>query len=222
MFSIVGTEFSSVPLLRGCETAMKFVLVQLRPRVGRGWWGGGRHQTNLSLAIYSIIYRYILYNDIKKDYCKVIYDMYITQKCIRKLLHRYKARSWGNNCPFDPNLLINIMSEKRIFLANILWPGGHAPLYARSIIYFKFQYLPTFYPNFFSLRYPLSSWYLPCKKRSRSSARPIPSLQLLNAPLERRSKFTLLVPPQSSTSWHKSGLWINLYSKLYCRCNSFI
>ena len=61
MFSIVGTEFSSAPLLRGCETAMKFVLVQLRPRVGRGWRGGGRHQTNLSLAIYSIIYRYMLY-----------------------------------------------------------------------------------------------------------------------------------------------------------------
>ena len=31
--------------------------------------------------------------------------MYITQKCIRKLLHRYKARSWGNNFPFDLNLL---------------------------------------------------------------------------------------------------------------------
>ena len=64
MFSIVGTKFSSVPLLRGCETAMKFVLVQLRPRVGQGWRGGGRHQTNLSLAIYLTIYKYILYNDI--------------------------------------------------------------------------------------------------------------------------------------------------------------
>ena len=46
--------------------------------------------------------------------------MYITQKCIRKLLHRYKARSWGNNCTFDLNLLINIMSEKNIPLANFV------------------------------------------------------------------------------------------------------
>ena len=65
--------------------------------------------------------------------------MYITRKCIRKLLHRYKARSWGNNCPFDLNLLINIMSEKNIPLANFMC------LYMQDqIIYFKFQYLPTF------------------------------------------------------------------------------
>ena len=146
--------------------------------------------------------------------------MYIIQKCIRKLLHRYKARSWGNNCPFDLNLLINIMSEKSIFW-QILWPDKHALLYARPNNIFQIPIFSNIWPYFFSLRYPLSPWYLPCKKRSRSSAGPISSLQLLNAPLERRSKFTLLVRPQSSTSWHKSGLWINLYSKLYCRCNSF-
>ena len=147
-------------------------------------------------------------------------NMRYAWKCIRKLLHRYKARSWGNNCPFDLNLLINIMSEKRIFLANIMTRWTCASICKINNI-FQIPIFANIWTHFFSLRYPKCPWYLPCKKRSRSSARPIPSLQLLNAPLERRSKFTLLVPPQSSTSWHKSGLWINLYSKLYCRCNSF-
>ena len=143
-----------------------------------GWAGlAGRWAASNKpeLSNISIIYRYMFYNDIQKIYCKVMYDMYIRRKCIRKLLHRYKARSWGNNCPFDLNLLINIMSEKRIFLANILWPGGHAPLSSICKINNIFQ-IPIFaniWPYFISLRYTLCLWYLPCKKRSRSSAGPI-------------------------------------------------
>ena len=85
MFSIVGTEFSSAPLLRGCETAMKFVLVQLRPRVGWGWRGGGRHQTNLSLAIYQ------LYMDI----CfTMIYKRYIVKLCMICILDENALESY--------------------------------------------------------------------------------------------------------------------------------
>ena len=68
--------------------------------------------------------------------------MYITQKCIRKLLHRYKARSWGNNCPFDLNLLINIKDK---YFFGKYYDQVDMRLYLQDqIIYFKFQYFPTF------------------------------------------------------------------------------
>ena len=67
--------------------------------------------------------------------------MYITQKCIRKLLHRYKARSWGNNFPFDLNLLR--VREKYFF--GKFYDKVDICLYTQDqIIYFKFQYFPTF------------------------------------------------------------------------------
>ena len=140
------------------------------------------------------------------------------------ILHRNALESYciatklaRNNFPFDLNLLR--VREKYFF--GKFYDKVDICLYTQDQIIFQIPIFSNIWPYFFSLRYPLPPWYLPCKKRSRSSAGPISSLQLLNAPLERRSKFTLLVRPQSSTSWHKSGLWINLYSKLYCRCKSF-
>ena len=163
-----------------------------------GWVGlAGRWAASNKpeLSNISIIYRYMFYNDIQKIYCKVIYDMYITRKCTRKLLHRYKARSWGNNCPFDLNLLINIMSEKSIFW-QILRPGRNAPLYARPNNIFQIPIFANIWPYFFSLRYPICPWYLPCKKRSRSSAGPISIITTSQCTVGEKIK---VYPARSST-----------------------